>query len=204
MSFIGGGCFHTLGHVMIPTSDYILTEALASCKTILNKNAVFNCAHGTYHQYFLYTDQWKSGSTPFFPCDTNHEFPAACYSFILGLKYPKLAYKNMANICLSMTDENQRRGCFHGYGVTYSHQQIFTRSNVTLGRDLCVYGDKTDRHMCIEGAPQSLLEVNKTISRKVICETVHDSDLRELCMRAGTTSMKKDMNIYYSSSDNYI
>ena len=117
-----GDCFHSLGHVVMSLSKHDVIRAMEVCKFLDERLAAYYCATGAYHEYFLVEDKAYNVSSLLAPCDQSNNFPAACYRAVYMHKptFKSKGYQTMAQICLTMHDSNQRRGCFHGYGFLFA------------------------------------------------------------------------------------
>jgi len=199
-----GDCYHSIGHAVMFNSQYQVPRAMKNCKAIHDKLGAYYCATGAYHEYFLMlisTDDFREPGnvTALYPCDTSNDFPAACYRTVFGYRasfYNYDAY-HIGSICMSMSNHRQRNGCFHGYGLNFFTRVAEGHYTIT---DLCyISGDKTDRHMCVEGvAGAARMFYSTNVFRDICNQIIDDSILRKVCLQSGNEEMNKEPTFYYS------
>lgn len=71
---------------------------------------------------------------------------------------------------------------------------------MSLGADLCAYGDASDKLVCVQGAAESASDKNKFMTKDhpKLCPTLTDETLKRVCYQAFTTSTNRPTELFYS------
>jgi len=185
--FVGGvtrgNCFHGMGHAFTFLSDYDLEKSVDICQLLEEKEAQYLCATGAYmERSIVYEDD---NEADLFPCDVHRDFPAACYRYKLRKGYKDWDPEDVAQLCLGLEGAPQREGCFHGYGFMFYRM---VKENPPFLAQLCSYGTRRERRMCIEAAAAKVRVSSKKIREKA-CNSLDDEELHEYCMEATNEKM---------------
>ncbi len=195
-----GNCAHGMGHALMLLSGHDIAESLAGCEGFTEPGMDYYCATGVFMEYrdMLKVQEriGKPVSRPglHFPCDTNTEYPAACYRYMIRQIAQEISADRQMLIeeCLGLPG-NLRAGCFHGLGAMYSRR---VADQPEIFPDLCRHGDRTDQILCIEGVIEKMADFNERHAMTVcamlsgehraVCET----GAREKMYRLDKPTMK--------------
>ena len=148
---LGLGCFHGIGHGLVSYYGYGISDldkVLSVCGTLTWKGTYGGCADGAFMEYNLRTMQSDTGSVrrPFSaeashePCDSvESQFKIVC-QFNQGewwrqsLRGETDASSQIGALCISLTNFEEKKGCFRGVGYSYAAPLDF---NAVKGADFC-------------------------------------------------------------------
>jgi len=202
-----GNCAHAIGHALLLNSRD-LGYALEACDGYQLPAMRYYCATGVYMQY---RDWLRAGEIPddrpttLYPCDEQELFPAACYRYMMSFiqEGADLQGQEIIAICLNLPEQD-RRGCFHGFGSTYRFG-VMNRleSEPDVLRQLCIHGDLADQIMCVEGVVEKMVDYDPAVALQA-CGGL-SGEIRMICedaAREGMYRLDKPTLKYYVSSDN--
>jgi hypothetical protein len=198
-----GNCAHAIGHALLLNSRD-LGYALEGCDGYELPAMRYYCATGVYMQY---RDWLSAGEIPddrpstLFPCDEQDLYPAACYRYMMSFIQAgaELQGQEIIAICLRLDTEQERLGCFHGFGAAYRRPIMDRLSDEPdVLSQVCVHGTIADQTMCVEGVIDKLVDYDPALARQA-CEGLSGA-IQEICYdaaRDGMYSLDKPTMSYY-------
>lgn len=198
-----GGCAHAMGHALMVLSEYDVENALKECEVFGqgDDGLEYYCATGAYMERDIQYGEEDALAENMYPCREGFGHPAACFRYKIDRVYdwPGRDYKEIAEVCLSLSDEKERSGCFHGYGFSLYGEVSADYESIAK---YCSYGGDLDKQLCIE-AIAGKLSVYDEVGTKVACESFTEEDLRQICFDSVDSSnfgMERDFSLYHEAS----
>jgi hypothetical protein len=198
-----GNCAHAIGHALLLNSRD-LNYALEGCDGYELPAMRYYCATGVYMQY---RDWLREGEIPddrpstLFPCDEQKLYPAACYRYMMSFiqNDSDLQGQEIIAICLKLETQQERLGCFHGFGAAY-RRGVMNRLDAEpdVLDQLCVHGTIADQTMCVEGVIDKITDVDADMARRA-CDGL-TGEIKQICYdaaRDGMYSLDKPTMSYY-------
>jgi hypothetical protein len=198
VSYSPGDCAHGVGHALMNTAGYVISEALRACHENENKAMEYYCATGAYMEYVTERDkQDASTRSVLYPCD-QYLYPAACarYKMVHVVRRYYQGGKSteeLRTLCSSFT-EPLRRGCFHGLGN--AHMPIIAVGKIGI-QSVCLGLSPVEEYVCIDGAIERMAKFYPLNAARV-CEQL-DNKNKAICIDAVSRKMydmRKDLSMY--------
>ena len=200
-----GNCAHGIGHALMLLSEHNISESLEDCRGFKQPGMDYYCATGVFMEYRDMLGVNKRLGKPIsrpdlhYPCNTNTEYPAACYRYMIRQIAKELDADRptLIKICLGLPP-HLKAGCFHGLGAMYSRR---VADDPKIFVDLCSHGNATDQILCVEGVIEKMADFDQKRALNT-CSFVSGGK-REICEASAKEKMyrldKRTMPLYRNS-----
>lgn len=190
------GLFDTLGHAIMETiARYQYRKGLDECKYTSSHVNQYHCASGVWDEYFDGANYTIASSNP---CNNSDvDFPAACYFFFWRALRLTKPLEVAQNLCLSISNDLDRRGCFYGLGYSYAKEMF--RNRTARISDICSRGDFDDRSYCVNATAAHMRSF--FIDMPAMCSSLTGS-LWSMCIEPkGNVVTESNLALYFYTAD---
>ena len=190
-SFYHYNCVHGLGHGFMGIQENELFESLETCDTLEDTWERESCYGGVFMENVMaqynpnHPSKYLKADQPLYPCtDVEDKYKTECYkmqtSYALNTQGDD--FSKVFDLCGGVDEAEFRSLCYQSLGRDASGNSA---SDLEETKATCLLGnDYEARSNCVVGAVRDFISYYSHDTQvKELCESLDDTDLRELCFQ---------------------